>query len=72
MFDFGQNLRDLRLSRNLTQQQVSSDCDIPYRSYQNYEENRGCPNYKVLIKLCRYYRVSSDYLLGLSDNPELK
>lgn len=37
-----------------------------YRRYENGE--RETPAW-VIVKLAEYYRVSTDYLLGLSDDP---
>ena len=37
-----------------------------------YEQNAKHPSLEVLIKLCRYFNVSSDYLLGLSDKLEFE
>ncbi|MCL2828405.1 MAG: helix-turn-helix domain-containing protein [Oscillospiraceae bacterium] len=41
---------------------------ITERSYQRYEAERN-PNNETLIKLADFFDVSTDYLLGRSDNP---
>ena len=33
----------------------------------SWEQEKSEPNHEVLVKICRLYKVSSDYLLGLSD-----
>ncbi len=36
-----------------------------------YETGEFCPSYRVLIKIADYFNVSTDYLLGRTDNPVL-
>ncbi len=59
-------LRDLREDNDLTQKAVANVLEITYQQYQLYEsEKRELPVY-LLIKLCKYYNVSADYILGLT------
>ncbi len=37
--------------------------------YQRYEYGTRKPTSDIIIKLCNYFNVSADYLLGLSDDP---
>jgi len=32
-----------------------------------WEQGKSAPNHDILVTLCRFYQVSSDYLLGLSN-----
>lgn len=60
-------IRDLREDHDLTQQQVANILGTSQTMYARYE--RGANELPVhhLLTLCQYYRVSSDYILGLSD-----
>lgn len=59
-------LRDLREDNDLTQKNVANILGITYQQYQLYEsEKREIPVY-LLIELCEYYNVTSDYILGLT------
>ncbi|MCL2853537.1 MAG: helix-turn-helix domain-containing protein [Defluviitaleaceae bacterium] len=40
--------------------------------YQRFEYGKVTPNAIVIGKLADYFEVSTDYLLGRSDNPKLK
>jgi transcriptional regulator with XRE-family HTH domain len=70
MFDFGNHLKKMRQSKNITQRQLAEFIGASERGIQNYELNVRKPNFDIIIKLCRYFDVSADYLLGLSDEPE--
>ena len=61
-------LRQLRLDAKLSQVNVAKGIGINYLSYNNYEKRNCFPPLKVIFALCRFYGVSSDYLLGLSDS----
>ncbi len=62
-------LRDIREDRDLTQRQVADYLHIRQNTYSQYESGqRGLP-IDTLIKLARYFGVSTDYILGLTDEP---
>ena len=62
-----ERIRDLRLDRGLSQQQIAELLNVKQNTYSQYEI--GVLNYPVdvLIKLARFYNTSVDYLLGLTD-----
>jgi len=64
---FGLKLKALRQGKHLTQEQLANKIDIVKASVSGYEKNAIFPSVEVLIKICRYFGVSADYLLGLSD-----
>lgn len=68
--DFGNHLRLIRKSKNLTQKQVASSINITERNYQRYESGDQKPAFEIIISLCKVLDVSADYLLGLSDDPK--
>lgn len=41
-------------------------------SISAYEQNTKYPSLDVLIKLCTFFQVSADYMLGLSDDMQFK
>lgn len=71
MFNFGEHLKSLRISRNLTQRQLADAIDASERGIQNYELGERKPAYDVLISLADYFDVSLDYLTGRSDCPDI-
>ncbi len=72
MIYFGERLRTLRLENRLTQSQLADRLGIVGATVSEYENCRKYPSVEVLIKLCGTLNVSSDYLLGLSDNKAFK
>ena len=60
-----QRLRDLREDKDLPQKQVAAYLGIDQRVYSNYEIGKREIPIHLLIELSKYYKVSTDYLLGL-------
>ena len=69
MTNFPERLKEVRKSKNFTQKQVAEGVGISANHYQFYEYGKNEPSYVLIIKLCQYFNVSADYLLGLSDEP---
>ena len=63
-------LRDLREDTDTKQQELAEYLHIKQNTYSQYENGQGQPPIPVLIKLAKFYGVSVDYLLGLTDNPK--
>jgi len=68
---FSVRLRELRVSKNVTQKQVAESIGLSERAYQNYELAEKEPSLGNINKLADFFEVSTDYLLGRSDNPRL-
>lgn len=68
MIYFGLKLRQLRLKAEMTQQQLADQLDVTRATVGQYETGAQYPSVEQLIKIAKYYRVPSDYLLGLSEN----
>ena len=65
-------LKECRREQGLTQRQVAIYCDITENTYQNYELMTREPKLKVLIRIADVFHVSLDYLVGRTDNKQLK
>ena len=63
----GEKLKELRNKRNLTSDELCKKLNIKPGSYRNYERNDRKPDYDTLIKLAKFYHVTTDYLLGLEE-----
>ena len=72
MPDFPERLKELRLLNAVSQKQIAENIGVIETQYQKYEYGKTKPNYEYIIKLCTYFDVSADYLLGLSDDPTRK
>ena len=60
-------IKDLREDRDLRQIDVANAVGIDQRSLSNYETGKTNPDSEVVIRLSRFFEVSCDYLLGVSE-----
>ena len=64
-------LYDLRTDNDLTQKEVAKILNTSKQGYSNYERGTRKLSIEDLIKLADFYKVSTDYILGRTDNPEM-
>lgn len=62
-------LRDLREDHDLSQKDVATTLHCSQQAYSYYENGSRDLPISMLRKLCLFYGVSADYILGLSDDP---
>ena len=60
-------IRDLREDHDMTQQEVADVLGTSQTMYARYERGANELPIRHLIKLCEFYKVSSDYILGIKD-----
>ena len=66
---FFQRIEDLRVDKDKTQQEIADILNCNREVYRRYEKGiREIPTWAV-IKLAAYYKTSTDYILGQTDNP---
>lgn len=65
---FSDRLKGLRKAKGLTQKQIATHFEMTERNYQRLEANDH-PSHENLIKFADYFNVSTDYLLGRSEDP---
>ena len=63
---FGERLRLLRENADLNQTQLGKALNLTQRKESYMETDRYEPSLEDMRAICRYFRVSADYLLGLS------
>ncbi len=63
------NLKEIREKKNLTQVRVSIDIEVSQELISQYERGISLPTIPNLIKLSQFFNCSTDYLLGLTNNP---
>lgn len=68
----GENLRKAREEKGLTQAEVAKLLDMSASAIGMYEQGRRDPDTDTLKKLAELYEVSTDYLLGCTDDPSPK
>ena len=64
--NYMRRLRDLREDHDKTQQEIADYLGTSQTMYARYERGANELPIRHLIALCKYYNVSSDYILGLS------
>lgn len=57
------NLKSLRKSFNLTQDEIAKMLNIPKPTYSHYETGRNEPSFEILKKIADIFNCSTDYLL---------
>lgn len=67
MAEFKDRLRELRKEKGLTQQELADFVGISRSTFPLYELGKREPVLTNVIHLAKYFQVTTDYLLGLSD-----
>ena len=60
-------IKDLREDNDITQKELAAYLHIKQNTYSQYENGQRQLPIEVLIALAKYYKTSTDYILGLSD-----
>jgi transcriptional regulator with XRE-family HTH domain len=68
---FSDRLKNLRIEKELSQEDLSRILNITRAAVSGYETGRNEPSYEVLSKLSNIFDCSIDYLLGKVDNKKL-
>lgn len=61
-------LRDLREDMDLTQAEVGNFLQKSQQGYNHIEAGRAELKIDDLVKLCKLYNVSADYIIGITDS----
>ena len=60
-------IRDLREDNDLTQTDIANYLHIKQNTYSQYENGQRQLPLEMLISLAKFYKTSTDYILGLTD-----
>lgn len=63
---YTKRLKDIREFYELTQEQVAKGIGMKQEQYQRYEAGKNEIKASHVIKLCRFYNLSADYILGIT------
>ena len=67
---YRERLRGLREDRDLTQAEIGKLLEKSQQGYNHIEAGRAELKIEDLVKLCRFYDVSADYIIGLTSEPK--
>ena len=62
----GTNIRNFRLERSLTQEEVAAHLGVSFQSVSKWERGEGYPDIELLPSIANYFGISVDELLGVS------
>ena len=68
--DYRNRLRNIREDRDHTQAEIGKIINKSQQGYNHIEAGRAELKIEDLIKLCEFYNLSADYIIGLSDIPK--
>lgn len=68
MDKFVERLKQLRTSRNLSQEQLAKETNLSKSAISFWENGDRIPNGKAIIILAKYFDVTADYLLGIEED----
>ncbi|WP_317368254.1 XRE family transcriptional regulator [uncultured Tyzzerella sp.] len=63
LYNFSKNLKNLRLSNNLTQQKLAKDLNVSRQTISNYENETNEPDFYMIAKIAQYFNCSIDSLV---------
>lgn len=69
MVPFSERLKKTRKQKSFKQKEMAEHLGIAPRSYQQYEGGDRRPNYEILVAIADFLDVTTDYLLGRTDEP---
>lgn len=64
---FAEKLKELREKKKLSQYEVATKLDIKRERYNTWEQGSALPRMDLLPRICSFYNVSADYLLGINE-----
>ena len=70
MTDYRTRLRNVREDRDLTQAEIGKQLHKSQHGYNHIEAGRAELKIDDLVKLCKFYDLSADYLIGLISKPK--
>ena len=65
-----QRIKDLREDNDMTQSEVATFLKEHTTTYQRWERGETEIPCHIVIKLCKLYNLSADYILGLTNTPK--
>ncbi|MBR2734576.1 MAG: helix-turn-helix transcriptional regulator [Clostridia bacterium] len=63
----GERIKLLRKANKLNQVELGNKLEVTKQTVSNWENENILPSVDMLIKICEFFNVSTDYILGLDD-----
>ena len=68
--NYWERIKALREDNDITQNIMANHLNIAQNTYSQYENGKREIPINILVQICKYFKVSSDYILGLTDKKE--
>lgn len=68
--NYRERIRAVREDNDYTQSEIGAVLNKSQQGYNHIEAGRAELKIEDLITLCKFYKLSADYLIGLSDEPK--
>lgn len=68
--DYRTRIKSLREDKDLTQEQIGELLNKSQQGYNHIETGRAELKIEDLAILCKFYNVSADYIIGISNKPK--
>ena len=65
---YTERLKEFREANSITQTEIAAVIHVSQQHYSLYENGKRILNAEQIIKICKHYNISSDYILGLSND----
>ena len=64
---FAERLRDLRIEKDLSREQLAIQLEVSPSVIRYWEQNKKDPSITNAVKTAKFFNVSLDYICGISD-----
>lgn len=65
--EFGNRLKELMTENGISQQTLADNIGFSQRAVSKWINHQAEPTESAIVKCAKYFGVSADYLLGLTD-----
>ena len=70
-YNFGQRLKQIRLSRGISQAALANKINVSKETIYRYENNIKEPSLQTVVRLAQFFETSVDALVGMNDRAYL-
>ena len=68
--DYRTRIKNIREDRDFTQAEIGKVLNKSQQGYNHIEAGRAELKIEDLIKLCKFYNLSADYMIGMTDKSD--
>ena len=65
--EWNEKLKQASLEKGMSQKEVAEKLQMSRTGLANYEQGTREPSFDAMRRICKFYDISADYLIGLSE-----